>query len=259
MRLRKHLIIPDTQVKPGDNFDHLEWCGRYIVDKKPDVVIQLGDFTDMESLSSYDVGKKHHEGKRYKADIEATHAAMTRLMQPIWDYNTAARKNHHQRYNPELHLLYGNHEERILRAVESDAKLEGTMSLEQLGYEVFGWQTHPFLEVVTIDGVAYSHYFTSGIKGLPIISARALLTKKHMSCIAGHQPGRDIAYDKRADGQAMTAIIAGSFYPDGLHYLNSQTNVHWRGLYMLHEVKDGSFDEMAVSIGYLKRKYGGKK
>ncbi len=27
----KHMIIPDTQVKPGSSLKHLEWAGRYAV------------------------------------------------------------------------------------------------------------------------------------------------------------------------------------------------------------------------------------
>jgi hypothetical protein len=91
--------------------------------------------------------------------------------------------------------------------------------------------------------------------GRPCTSARAILSKYHQSCVAGHQQGRDIAYGKRADGKPITAIIAGSFYLHDEPYLNPITNSVWRGIYMLHEVNQGSFDEMAVSIGYLERKY----
>lgn len=78
-----------------------------------------------------------------------------------------------------------------------------------------------------------------------------------MSCVAGHQQGRDISYGKRADGSSMTAIISGSFYQHDEAYLNAQTNEHWHGCWMLNEVNNGSFDEMPLSLNYLKRKYGG--
>ena len=107
-----------------------------------------------------------------------------------------------------------------------------------------------------IDGIAYSHYFTSGVLGRPVTSAQMLVTKKHMSCFAGHQQGRQIAYARRADGKEMTAIIAGSCYEHDESYMGPQGNEHWRGFYMLHEVDDGAFDEMAVSINYLRRTYG---
>ena len=56
----------------------------------------------------------------------------------------------------------------------------------------------------------------------------------------------------------MTAIIAGSCYEHNEGYMGPQGNEHWRGFYMLHEVDDGAFDEMAVSIDYLRRTYGRK-
>jgi len=252
----KHLVIPDTQVKPGVPMDHLEWAGKYIVDKKPDVVIMLGDFADMESLCSYDVGKKSFEGRRYLADIESAHMGQRLLFSPLWDYNNRAAKNHEKRYNPRLVMIEGNHEARINKAVEADPKLEGVLSYSDLSYEEFGWECHPFLKPVVIDGIAYCHYFPSGVLGRPVSSARALLTKMHMSCVAGHQQGRDIAFSRRADGVEITAIIAGSFYQHDEPYLNPLTNTHWRGLFVLHQVQNGAFDEMAVSIDYLRRRYG---
>jgi hypothetical protein len=117
------------------------------------------------------------------------------------------------------------------------------------------WEVMPFLQVECIDGIAYSHYFTSGVMGRPITTAQALLNKKHMSCFAGHQQGRQIAYSRRADGKEMTAIICGSFYEHDEDYLGPQGNQHFRGAYMLHEVSDGAFDEMAVSLRYLKENY----
>jgi len=92
--------------------------------------------------------------------------------------------------------------------------------------------------------------------GRPTTSASAMVGKLHMSCIAGHQQGRQVAYGKRPDGSNITCIIAGSCYEHDEGYLDHQTNKHWRGLIVLHEVQDGSFDEMFVSLKYLRKKYG---
>ena len=254
----KHLVIPDCQVKPGVPLDHLEWLGKYIVAKKPDVVVQIGDFADMPSLSSYDVGKKSFEGRRYKNDIDSARRGMETLLGPLKSFNALATKSGRKRYLPRLVLTLGNHEDRITRAIESDPKLEGVLSLKDLEYEKWGWNVYKFLKPVIIDGIVYNHYFPSGQMGRPCTSARSILNKYHMSCFAGHQQGRDIAYGKRADGKTITAIVAGSFYQHEEEYLNPVTNNHWRGIYVLHEVEEGSFDEMAVSLKYLKRKFGGK-
>ena len=253
--MSKHLVIPDTQVRPGDDLSFLKWIGNYIVDKRPDTIIQIGDFVDMPSLSSYDVGKKSFEGRRYKDDCLAAENGMKALLGPIKDLNKQLNEKHDKRYRPRRILTLGNHCDRITRAVNSDPKLEGTIGLGDLGYEKFGWEVVPYLDVIVVDGVAYSHYFPSGQLGRPCTSARAMLNKMHMSCVAGHQQGRDIAFGRRADGVDITAIIAGSCYLHDEPYLTPMTNRHWRGVLMLHNVTNGAFDEMLVSLDYLKQKY----
>lgn len=251
-----HLVIPDTQVKPGVPLDHLSWLGKYIVDKKPEKIICIGDFADMESLSSYDVGKKAFEGRRYRADIEAAKKGMKLLLEPLKKYNEMQRRNSKKQYKPKMILTLGNHENRIDRAVNDDAKLDGVLSVKDLGYENFGWEVYPFLKVVMLDGVAYSHYFVSGALGRPCISAQSQLNKHHTSCIAGHQQGLMIATGKRADGALLTSIIAGSFYLHDEEYASPQGNQHWRGALMLHNVEGGSFDLNLLPMKYLKGKYG---
>lgn len=254
--MTKHLIIPDVQVKPGIDVSYLRHIGEYIVEKKPEVIICIGDFADMPSLSSYDVGKKTFEGRRYKSDIEATHRAMETLLAPLEAYNENARKNHKERYKPRLVMTLGNHEERILRAINNDSKLDGTIGLGDLHYEEFGWEVYPFLDVVVVDGVAYSHYFVTGVAGRPCTTAQVQLNKKHMSCVAGHQQGLQIATGYRGDGKRLTSVIAGSCYEHNEDYMGPQGNKHWRGILVAHNVTEGEFDLMTVSLDYLQKKYG---
>ena len=243
----KIAVITDVQAKPGVPLDHLAWCGKYLADKRPDVIICIGDFADMASLSSYDKGTGRAEGRRIKADFAAAAIAMNKLMEPL--AKTTG-------WRPRMVMTYGNHEHRITRATTDDPMWEGVLNLEDLKYADYGWECIPFLKPIVIGGVSFCHYFPSGVMGRPITTARALLTKLHMSSFAGHQQGRDIAYARRSDGRDMTAIISGSFYQHDESYLNPFTNNHWRGFYMLHEVQDGSFDEMAISINFLKRRFG---
>jgi hypothetical protein len=251
----KILVIPDTQCKPGIDFTYLNHIGQYIVEKEPDVIVHLGDHWDFPSLSSYDKGKKSMELRRYKADVEAGNTAMDILLKPLKDYNEQQVRNKKKQYNPRKVFLFGNHCERVMRAVNDNPQLEGAIGFHDLNLK--DWETHKFLEVVVIEGVAFSHYFTSGVKGLPITSAAVLLSKGHMSCVAGHQQGRQTAHAKRLDGKLLTAIICGSCYEHNEDYLGPQGNEHYRGILMLHEVKDGRFDEMYVSLDFLRKKYHG--
>jgi hypothetical protein len=248
-----HMFLPDVQAKPDLDFSYLRAIGNYIVAKKPDVIICIGDFADMESLSSYDRGMKSFEGRSYQKDIWAAREAMDALLEPLFTEQARLIKNKEKRYKPRMVMTLGNHENRINRVLNEDRKLEGLISTDDLPYQ--DWTVYPFLEVVIIDGIAYSHYFTSGVMGRAITTANAILNKKHMSCIAGHQQGRQIAYARRADGKEMTSIICGSCYEHDEDYLGHQGNQHFRGFYMLHNVDDGSFDECAIPLHYVKEHY----
>lgn len=252
----KHMVIPDTQVKPNGSIEHLKWAGQYAVDKKPDVIVHLGDHWDMPSLSVYDIGKKSFEGRRYADDIAAGIEGMEALMQPILDEQQRLIDNKKKRWNPRLVFTLGNHEQRIERAIESDAKLDGLIGYDDFKLEQYGWEVYGFLEPIVIDGIVYCHYFTSGVMGRPVTTARMMLQKKMMSCVQGHVQDRDIAYGRRADGSNVTGLFAGIYYVHDEDYLTPQTNGSWSGIWMFHEVNDGSFDELPISINYLRRKYG---
>jgi hypothetical protein len=250
----RHLIIPDTQIKPNQSYEHMRWAARYAVATKPDVIVHLGDHWDMPSLSSYDVGKKSFEGRRYSADVKAGNDAMKLFTDTIKAEQKRLRKHKKRIWKPRLIFTLGNHEQRIERAVENDAKLEGLMSYEDLNLK--DWEVYPYLQPVIVDGVAYCHFFTSGVMGRAVTNAKLLLQKKHMSCIMGHVQDRDIAFDRDASGKRMTALFAGIYYQHDEEYLNPQTNGSWSGLWMLNEVQDGAFDEMPISMTYLRRRYG---
>ena len=249
------LAIPDTQCRQGVPLDHLTWAGKAICDYKPDVVVHLGDHWDFPSLSSHDKpGSKYFEGKRYMADVEAGNIGMDMLLAPLKELQKTQKTTKHKVYKPRLVFLKGNHCHRLTRAVQSNPMLEGLMTYDHLNLK--DWEVHEFLKPVFINGVGFSHYWPVGAMGRPASSAAVLVNKLHMSCVAGHQQSKQIAYGKRADGKAICGIIAGSYYLHDESYMDQLSNRHWRGLVVLNDVRDGSFDELMLSIQYLERKYG---
>jgi len=250
------MVIPDVQAKPGQNFSFLRWVGQYAVDKKPDVIIQIGDFADMPSLSSYDVGKKSFEGRTYKDDIKACKDAMDNLMAPIYKEQVRLEDGKRKKWNPKLILTLGNHENRINVAIENDRKLDGLLHIDDLDYLSYGWDVIPFLEPITIGGISFCHYFVSGVMGRPVSSARALVMKKHMSCVMGHVQASEIDMSqRRADGTPLLGLFAGIYTPYDEGYLNPQSNKQHRQIWMLQEVEDGFAYPQPVSIEFLKAKY----
>ena len=246
----KIAVLTDLQAMPGVPLDHAGWAGEYIAEKKPDVIICIGDFGDFPSLSNFGRDQRDFHNHRWAKDLAAWHEAMQLFLAPI-----QAAMEADPEWKPFMEFCEGNHESHIDRITQQYPFLEGTIDKADLCLAEYGWRVHPFLQPISVGGVAFCHYFPSGVKGLPISSAPALLRKLHMSAFAGHQQGREIAYSRRADGGNLTAIISGSFYQHKYKYLSPFTNAHWRGMYFLHEVRDGQFDEMALSLNYLQRRY----
>ena len=238
--------IPDTQVKPGVPTKHLGWIRQYLEEKEPDAIVHLGDHWDMPSLSSYDKGKRSAEARRVARDIQAGNDGLA-LLTP----RTGAGRRV---------ILRGNHEQRIERYVEDHPELEGTVGYHCFNDVELGWEPVDFLDTITIGGVTFSHYFprsgdgaiSQTKRGAP--SARAQVLREMRSCVAGHKQGLD-THIHHTGNRTIRGIIAGSCYLHQESYLSPQGTNYWRGILMLHEVKNGNFNLMEVSLDYLKRRY----
>lgn len=234
-----HLVIPDTQVKPGVNTDHMTWIGNFAQEKQPDVIVMIGDWWDMPSLSTYDKGKTAFEGRRYVNDIEAGRKAMEKLLAPI-------------KYKPRMVFCMGNHEMRIQRVVDLNAEYQGKFDLEDMGLRDYGWEVIPFLKPIEIGGVLYAHYFTSGVMGRPASSAAVILRDQQQSCTQGHVQHADCAMHKKTQ---QRGLFVGTCYTHQEEYLGHQGNNQRRQIIMKHEVAEGRYDLMEVSLNFLSKAY----
>ena len=247
----RHVVIPDTQVRPGEPTDHLVWAGRWVREHcagERTRIIHLGDHWDMSSLSSYDRGKMSAENRRVREDLEAGNRAFEILDEAmgsdqLWD----------------KHFLFGNHEDRINRYVEEHAELSEFLSLDNCVTPP-QWQRHGFLEPVWLDGVAYAHYFyhpnTGRAYGGENIQTR--LKQVGHSFVMGHQQGLAMGMHYAA-GRQRFGLVAGSFYQHDEDYKGPQGNAHWRGIVVLNDVEEGSFDPMPLKLDYLCRTYEGHR
>ena len=259
---RTHLVIPDCQVQANDEYltDHLGWIGQYWIDhrKEIDVAVCLGDFSDVNSLSSFDKGKRQFEGRRLAADFAATRAAMDVLMAPLAKFNRKQIAIKDKKYRPEMHLTLGNHEYRINKTVDSMAELEGVISTDDLGYAEAGWTVHDFLKVVELDGLHYSHYFYNQGNGRPIggnIETR--LKSIGASFVQGHQ--QVLQWGCRyVMGKPQMGLVAGACYigRSPADYRGPQAE-EWRGILLLRDVHDGMADIQTISLETLCKRYEG--
>lgn len=254
---KRHFIIPDTQTRPGVPLDHLDWIAQAILHYKPDVVVHLGDHWDFPSLNGHEEpGSAPLEGKRYADDLAVGNEAFARLCLPMEGDIERRIVKHRKRWEPRCVFITGNHEIRADRVAENNPKLIGTIGSEQC--DVRGWERHPFLKVVEIDGILYSHYFQSSHSSRPIGGSIVnKLTKIGASFVHGHQQGLDMGTKIMGNGKTWWGIQAGSCYCHEESYRGAQGQRHWRGVLVLNEVANGEFCPMPLTLNYLCRKYTG--
>lgn len=258
---RRHYVIPDCQIRPGDVADHLDWIARDIVRRKPDVIVCIGDFWDLPSLSRYSpAGGIEKEGARLLADIAAGDAAMTRLVTPIHAEIARLKRRKQRQWNPRMVFTEGNHEYRAARFASDDARFEGVVGTHLCNVEAFGWERYRFLEPVNIDGIHYSHFWQSGHSDKPIggtIDNR--LNKLGFSFVAGHEQGKRYSDRPLPNGRTLHGIVVGSCYLGKEAYRGPQAVNEWRGVVVLNDVVDGDCDPMFLRMRYLCRKYTGER
>lgn len=246
---KRHFIIPDRQAKPGVPLDHNRWLGMAIAEYKPDRLIDLGDAADFPSLSSYS-SKREQENQRLRQDFEVANEADFILLESMGDFRPKS-----------MHKLMGNHEHRLDRFLSEHPLLDGVISMDMLNTKSDGWTHVPYRygspQVITLDGLAYAHYFANVNTGKPIGgNATYKLAQIGMPFVQGHVQGYDIGTKQYATGRTIRGIVAGSCYLHDEEY-KGMANAHWRGAVVLNEVEEGVFSEMPLTMDYLCRKYEG--
>jgi len=164
---------------------------------------------------------------------------------------------------PHFIMLEGNHEHRISRAISVDPILDGTISMDDLRYKQFGWERIPYEGATpgirVVDGIAYSHYFTSGVMGRAISGehpAHQLIVKQYMSCTQGHAHTTDFAMRTRADGQRIQGLVAGVYQDYYSDYAGDANNMWWPGVVMKRNLDGkGAYDPEFISLENIKKEY----
>ncbi len=87
------------------------WLGRLILDRQPDIIVNLGDLFDMNSLCTYDRKKKDFPNRRYKDDIAVGVDALYKMHLPFSEFNRQRRNTKRAKLpEPRKIFLHGNHD-----------------------------------------------------------------------------------------------------------------------------------------------------
>lgn len=249
------LVLPDQHSHPDYPNDRADWAGKFLLDLKPDIVVNIGDAVDMASLSSYDKGKRSFHGKSYAKDVASHLDFQERLWHPI---RKAKRKL------PYSYFFVGNHEHRIEKTLDLTPELVGTLTLADLELDYFYDKVIDYdgalPGILEIEGITFAHYISSGVKGLPVSGVKpadSLLTKGFKSTVVGHLHTTDYSVRTTNVGKRIQAIVAGVYQDYEALWAGHQVNqMWWKGLIVLHDTVEGTFDPQWISLDWLRRAYG---
>ena len=256
MTKQKIFVIPDTQIKPTtEDLSWLTAIGKEILAQKPDVIVHLGDHWDFPSLSSFSSAREI-EGVRVKQDIDCGHEAMNVLLAPLRALQKAQKAHKKRIYRPRMVFTMGNHENRLNRYIDKNPALIGIMPDIKEMVESHGFEFYPFLEPVTIGGVSFAHYFYNPMSGRPYGGQCAnKLNHIATSFVMGHQQGFQYAEKIIPTGGRIQGLVIGSSYIEEENYIGPQANHHWRGVAVLDDTENGTYNMNIMSTQRLMERH----
>lgn len=243
-----HLIIGDSHAHPDYSNERFTMLGKLIHDLKPEVVVNIGDLADMPSLCFHSKPIEL-EGARYKRDCDSAIDAQDRLFHEV-------RK--HKKKLPRFIWTLGNHDIRPQRYAEANPVFEGHLKNEDIGYNDYPWEMVPFLETTSVDGIDYSHYFTSGVMGRPVGGthpAWTIIKKRNNSSTCGHSHVVDYKVD-RTPGRSLMGLVVGNFVDYRAGYAGPANDMWSNGIAVCHNVEGGLYDFQWISMDRIKKVYG---
>lgn len=248
------LILPigDCHVSADDDLDRFLYLGQYIIEKKPDYIVFMGDFLTFQCLSGWDRDKRMKmEGKRYKKEIDTGNKALDIIFYPLNELQDRQRKNKEKIYRPEIIYLNGNHENRLDRYLESDPTFEGLVSVDQdLKLRERGIKFIPYREYYYINDIAFTHIPFNKAKEISGVN----ITKKvsqvmfgsvvfaHTHCKAEEN------FKRHGQDDLQQVLVVGCFFEDEEDYIHGRIIEYWKGLVLLDSFKPGRFDMETTTL-----------
>lgn len=257
-KINSLLVIPDAQNAPEHPTEHLVALSNWIVANQPEWIVDLGDWNDHVAAGRWESdAEKAAAGRDIMADLEHAMYCNDLTYGPAFERNKRLRKN--KRYTPKIHRCKGNHEVRPETLCNKAPWLEGLIfNPKNYNEDKYGIQVHEFLEIISIAGVWFSHYFPQSSDGnvkqtrSGQSNARLQVQRLMNSAVAGHMQGLS-THVHTTPARRVRGIIAGSFYLHDEGYMGPDGNNYWRGVLHLKQVKNGEFSLSEIPMEELLR------
>jgi len=182
--------------------------GKYARENQVDHIIQIGDFTSMDSMSTHDPNWtiKGHDKPSFKDDLASFSEALLSFDDGLGGYEVPK------------HITLGNHEDRIARFVNNNPELAQLLFEEVYGlFDKFGWSYSPFGEFFFIGDVGFTHVPLNQM-GKPyggMNSENSIARDSLHDVVFGHSHKRVDRTFPKLGHNYITVINLGCSMPDG--------------------------------------------
>lgn len=226
---------------PGDFDDLLLAVGDYIYDAAPQFVIHLGDLGDFRTVNGYKGGTLmggdgSDEGHDLLSDIESWRVGLTLLKSRFDKESERHNRARHPERIPEIEWIFceGNHEEMVRRLGQKYKGLRSLVRSERLDLAGMaakaGWEWHPFLSPLSINGLTLQHYF-QGLNPKVALGIQTVQSRNGSSSAFGHTHQYDARHWKDAHGRRRTILNTGcTKHPSRLKRHEDSGILHIKGL-----------------------------
>lgn len=230
--IQKWIVSGDYQI-PFHDERSLSAFEKFMAAHTWDGYLNLGDFVDMDSISSFNKGKPGNIEGRYLADdFKIANKVLDRHQQIIWSNNPYAK----------FVLLEGNHEERVDRFLAENPTFKDLFSIEiqlKLKERKFEWvRSWSKGETFKLGKATFTHGDKIGQ-----YHAKQMVTEYGGSIFYGHVHDMmciPISYKGEADkihvGQSM-----GCLCKYDLPYMRGKAHKWQQGFGIFYILPDGSF------------------
>ena len=258
--MNKILCIGDAHVSTESDLSRFDYANELIMEKRPDIIVLMGDFVTLNCLSFWDQNKRMKmEGRRYEEEIDNANRALDKLFHGLYKEKQRSRRNKKAIYSPKIVYLQGNHEERLDRYLDIDPTFAGQISIQKdlkLFERVIQWID--YRDYFNFNGIGFTH--------IPHNAVRPVSGKYHIhkamectikSVVYGHTHKLETACRHTPGMEHLQQVLSvGGYFDQDEEYVEGMLTHYWKGLVMLNNYKEGRFDVETYALGRLRRMYG---
>lgn len=250
------LQIPDAHDSPAlPDKSRFKWFGMLAADIRPDVIVNIGDEADFDSIS-FHVRNDTQAGRlkpSFMADIESLNRAKEAMEEPIAKCSD---------YKPVKKKTRGNHENRIWRHEDLNPEIAGMMQVEYHAVmSKYGWEEAAYGDFVNIAGVDFVHIpLTKMLKPRGGDNASTIMARKTVrDTVVGHTHNAQQRCETK-DGydERVRVFETGTALPQGhvQKYAEHGASGWWWGVNLFTIINGRIEGWQAIPMFELQQRYG---